>query len=67
MILFAHGAREPQWAEPFEALAKRVKAQAPDTPVRLAFLELMSPDLESAAAELIADGFVVDRQRNSGR
>jgi len=56
LILFAHGAREPLWVEPFETLAKRVKARAPNTPVRLAFLELMSPDLESAAAELIAEG-----------
>jgi sirohydrochlorin cobaltochelatase len=56
LILFAHGAREPRWAEPFEALAKRVKARSTTTPVRLAFLELMSPDLASAATELIAKG-----------
>jgi sirohydrochlorin cobaltochelatase len=56
LILFAHGARESQWSEPFEALVTRVKAHSPDTPVRLAFLELMSPDLASAAAELIAGG-----------
>jgi len=56
LILFAHGAREPGWVEPFETLAARVRALAPKTPVRLAFLELMQPDLEAAAADLIAAG-----------
>src|SRR5215475_7276893 len=56
LILFAHGARDPVWAEPFEALAERVRALRPETPVLLAFLELMQPDLETAAAELIARG-----------
>ena len=56
LILFAHGARDPKWAEPFEALAARVRALAPATPVRLAFLELMKPDLETAAADLVSNG-----------
>ena len=52
LILFAHGARDPRWAEPFERLLRKVEAARPDTPVRLAYLELMSPDLETAVAEL---------------
>jgi sirohydrochlorin cobaltochelatase len=56
LILFAHGARDPKWAEPFETLAARVRALAPETPVRLAFLELMQPDLEEAAADLVTSG-----------
>jgi sirohydrochlorin cobaltochelatase len=56
LILFAHGARDPGWAEPFEALAARVRALAPATQVRLAFLELMQPDLGAASADLISDG-----------
>jgi sirohydrochlorin cobaltochelatase len=54
LILFAHGARDPAWAQPFEALAERVRALVPQTQVRLAFLELMQPDLETAAGELVA-------------
>src|SRR5215813_12163360 len=54
LILFAHGSREASWAAPFEALAARVRALSPETQVRLAFLELMAPDLGAAAAELIA-------------
>ena len=56
LILFAHGAREPSWAEPFEALSARVRALAPETPVRLAFLELMKPDLAAAVDELGGEG-----------
>jgi sirohydrochlorin cobaltochelatase len=56
LILFAHGARDPGWAEPFEALATRVRALAPATPVRLAFLELMQSDLGAASADLISGG-----------
>jgi sirohydrochlorin cobaltochelatase len=56
LILFAHGARDPRWAEPFEAIANAVRARASDVDVRLAFLELMAPDLPSVAAALVADG-----------
>jgi sirohydrochlorin cobaltochelatase len=56
IILFAHGARDPRWAIPFEAVAERVRAARPDTVVRLAFLEFMTPDLSAAGAELAAAG-----------
>lgn len=56
LILFAHGARDPRWAAPFEAVASRVRATQPGVAVRLAFLELMTPSLPSAAAELLAQG-----------
>ena len=56
LVLFAHGARDPRWAEPFERLRQKVESARPDTPVRLAYLELMAPDLESAVTELIGTG-----------
>ena len=56
LILFAHGARDPRWAAPFEAVAEHVRAQRPGVPVRLAFLELMSPGLAEAGAQLVAAG-----------
>src|SRR5213596_614159 len=56
LILFAHGSREPGWAEAFEQLAARVRVAAPEAQVRLAFLELMKPDLASAAAQLTSAG-----------
>ena len=56
IVLFAHGARDPRWADPFEAVAARVRAAAPDCRVALAFLELMAPTLGDAAAALVASG-----------
>lgn len=56
IILFAHGARDPAWAEPFARLQQRIAARQPDTTVRLAFLELMQPTLAQCVAALVADG-----------
>ena len=56
IVLFAHGARDPCWAEPFEAIAARVRNAAPGCEVALAFLELMAPTLQDAAANLVAAG-----------
>ena len=56
LILFAHGARDPRWAEPFLAIAERVRLADPGRPVELAFLELMEPDLGEAARRLAAGG-----------
>jgi sirohydrochlorin cobaltochelatase len=61
LILFGHGSREPRWAEPFERLALRVRARAPDVEVRLAFLETIAPDLPTAATELVAAGVTAIR------
>ena len=54
VILFAHGAREPEWAQPFEGIRDRLHAAG--TPVELAFLEFMSPSLDEAAAGLADKG-----------
>jgi sirohydrochlorin cobaltochelatase len=56
VILFAHGARDPRWAQPFEAIAARVRSQRPAAEVRLAFLEFMPPTLPEAGDLLAAAG-----------
>ncbi|MFT5590568.1 MAG: sirohydrochlorin cobaltochelatase [Bradyrhizobium sp.] len=56
LILFAHGARAAGWAAPFERLQQITGAQLPDVVVRLAFLELMTPQLPATVAALAADG-----------
>lgn len=56
VILLAHGARDPRWAAPFEAIRARIEALAPGTPVSLAFLEFMTPDLQGAARALVERG-----------
>jgi len=56
IVLFAHGARDPQWAEPFEKIQRAIKARRPGTAVELAFLESMEPALADAIAVLVRAG-----------
>ncbi|HET9644574.1 MAG TPA: CbiX/SirB N-terminal domain-containing protein [Burkholderiaceae bacterium] len=56
LLLFAHGARDPAWALPFEQVASQARALAPDAEVRLAFLEFMSPTMPDAGAALARAG-----------
>jgi len=56
LILFAHGARDPEWARPLEALRERVTVLAPDCVVTLAYLEFMSPGLIDAATAQVRAG-----------
>ena len=56
LVLFAHGARDPRWREPFERLAAKTRIERPGLAVRLAFLEFMEPDLDAAVDDLAAHG-----------
>ncbi len=57
MILFAHGARDPRWAQPFQRLQVMTQANLPEVKVELAFLEFMTPNLTDLVPQLIADGY----------
>ena len=52
VILLAHGARDPRWSEPFAAVADRVRAQAANLDIALAYLEHLPPSLPDAARQL---------------
>jgi sirohydrochlorin cobaltochelatase len=56
IVLFAHGARDPEWAKPFAAVKTRIERELPGVPVALAFLEFMSPTLDQAVDVLVAGG-----------
>jgi sirohydrochlorin cobaltochelatase len=56
IVLFAHGARDREWARPFEEILRRVRTSHPEYPIALAFLELMEPTLEQAIASLAGEG-----------
>jgi sirohydrochlorin cobaltochelatase len=56
LLLFAHGARDPEWARPFEAVLQSLQASRPECPAVLAFLEFMQPDMDSAGDQLVAAG-----------
>ena len=55
-ILFAHGARDPQWARPFQQLVAELGELLPGERIVLAFLELMQPSLPDCAASLHGEG-----------
>ena len=54
LILFAHGARDPEWARPVQAVAAKLRIENPDQPVLVAFLEFMTPTLPEAVSEFIS-------------
>jgi sirohydrochlorin cobaltochelatase len=57
MILFAHGARDPRWAQPFQRLQVMTQANLPEVKVELAFLEFVTPSLTDLVPQLITDGY----------
>ena len=56
LILFAHGSRDPQWAEPFRTIQRSIAKRKPAVVVDLAFLEMMEPTLPAAIDRLVASG-----------
>lgn len=56
LILFAHGARDPDWRAPVDALATRLRAALPAARVQAAFLERMSPTLGEAIDAAVSAG-----------
>ena len=56
LVLFAHGARDAQWSDPFRAIRQAVIAARPDLTVELEFLEQMQPPLDDCIAQLVESG-----------
>jgi sirohydrochlorin cobaltochelatase len=56
LLLFAHGARNPEWARPILAVRDAIRRRAPDTPVEAAYLEFISPTLPEAVERLVQNG-----------
>ncbi len=56
ILLYGHGARNPEWARPFELIRSAIKARDPRTLVEPGFLELMRPTFDEGVACLIEQG-----------
>lgn len=52
LILFGHGARDPQWSQPMRRVARLIGQAHPALPVELAFLEFLAPTLAQAIDSL---------------
>lgn len=55
LVLFGHGARDPEWARPLEAVRAAIAKRQPGRRVELAFLEYLTPSLEDCVAQVFAD------------
>jgi sirohydrochlorin cobaltochelatase len=56
IILFGHGARNPDWAQPFHRIRASMERQQPGVLIELGFLELMRPTLDEAIDCLARQG-----------
>lgn len=56
IILFAHGARDPEWASPIRRVEASIRRFSPEVLVDIAFLEFMSPDLRQCTGRLVDSG-----------
>lgn len=56
LVLFAHGARDPEWSAPFRRIRADVAARCPGTSVELAYLEATAPTLQEVLERLAASG-----------
>lgn len=56
ILLFGHGAKNPEWAAPFTAIRTTILARDPDAIVESGFLELMRPTFAEAVDSLVAQG-----------
>lgn len=57
LVMMAHGSRDPRWREPFERLYATVR-RTTSRPVKLAFMEFISPTLLDVAEECDGEGIV---------
>ncbi len=56
LVLFAHGARDPEWANPMRRVQAEIRQRLPGVTVELAFLEFMAPTLLDCVHGLIEQG-----------
>jgi len=56
-LLFAHGARNPDWAQPILAIRDAMRARQPAARVEAAFLEFIAPLLPEAIDALVGAGY----------
>lgn len=56
VILFGHGSRSAEYAQPFERIRAAMTARQPDAVVELGFLELTRPSLDESIERLAGRG-----------
>lgn len=56
ILLFGHGARNPEWARPFDLIREAILTRDPAALVEPGFLELMRPSFDEGVDCLVRQG-----------
>ncbi|HEX8964425.1 MAG TPA: CbiX/SirB N-terminal domain-containing protein [Rhodocyclaceae bacterium] len=56
ILLFGHGARNPEYAEPFRRIKAAMQLRDPAARIEIGFLELQQPTFEEAIDALVRQG-----------
>ena len=56
ILLFGHGARNPEWAQPFHRIRDAILARQPEALVEPGFLELLRPTFDGGVDCLVCHG-----------
>jgi sirohydrochlorin cobaltochelatase len=56
VVLVVHGSPDPDWRQPIDALARRLRELQPERAVMVAYLAFLEPSLPQAVAQLLAAG-----------
>lgn len=56
LVVVAHGSRDPRSKQTIDAVADRIRARRRDLDVRVAFLDLTDPSVESVVDEIASEG-----------
>jgi sirohydrochlorin cobaltochelatase len=56
IVLLGHGSRDPNWRKRIEDMAEYIARQRPDSTIRVAWLELCTPELTDLADQLASEG-----------
>jgi len=56
ILLFGHGARNPEWAQPFHRIREVILAREPQALVEPGFLELLRPTFDEGVDCLVRQG-----------
>lgn len=57
MILLGHGARDPEWRRPIDAIHQAIIESHPEVRAEIAFHEFIGPGLAESVAALYADNY----------
>ncbi|MBT5855486.1 CbiX/SirB N-terminal domain-containing protein [bacterium] len=56
LLIIVHGSRDPKWCQPFEDFVQNTSTRLKTDKVRLCYMELVSPTLETVVGDWVKEG-----------